>query len=145
MCAVSLVDLARESTILLALATQEHTQTQMAQVTITEPVRKRIQDILAYAADHRLQEGQDPSTASLERYAVTIGPQLRAHYVEHQTAPNRVMVHLGIHANVNFPLDDEIVEQLAQEFGLGTRAEWQQVLMNIPPSPSAHVFRTRPI
>jgi hypothetical protein len=139
----SLVDLAGESPILLALTTKERTQTQMAQVTLTEAVRKRIKDVLTYAARHRLQEGQD--TAALEHYRVAVSPQVRVHYVEHQTTPDRIMAHLSIHANPSFQLDDQIIEQLAKEFGLGPRNEWQQVLMNLPPLPSAHIFRTRPI
>lgn len=115
----------------------------MAQVILTEAVRKRIKDVLAYAATHRLQPGQDTSGAFLEPYAVPISPQLRVHYVEHQTAGS-ILAHLSIHANPSVVLDDPVVEQLASEFGLGPRAEWQDAIMNLPPLPSAHVFKARP-
>ena len=111
---------------------------------INAALRAQIQRQIELARSHRCDfrniADQSDALKQLDRYAMMITPQVRVHFLHHALTSGHVLAHLAIHVRSPIYIDDEMVDQLAGEFGLGPRTTWE-VRMNHPPLPSAHVFK----
>lgn len=113
-------------------------------IAINGSIRTEIKRRIAYATAHRLdftdvKDMTGPMSELLETYSMSIGSQVRVYYMHHDYGPGRVMIHLSINPVGAYRIDDDVVDQLAAEFGLGARPSWR--VIKRPSEPSWHVFK----
>ena len=111
---------------------------------ITAETRAAIQRVIELARNNPCDFRDTPdklgALRALDRFAMRIAPEVRVHFLHHTLASGRRLAHLALHAT-HLRFDEELVDQLAAEFGLGPRSSWVAVMINHPPAPSAHVFK----
>ena len=113
-------------------------------IAINDATRAEIKRRIAYATANRcdftdVKDMTGPTSALLENYAMAIGSEVRLYYMHYEYGPTRVMIHLSINPIGAYRVTDDVVDQLATEFGLGSRPSWRMIKR--PSEDSWHVFK----
>jgi len=109
-------------------------------------LRETIQRLIHLAEANRFEQNIDRNQAlhQMARHTLVI-ENIHIRYIQHILPDiTRVLAHLSLHGPPSMRFDEAYIDQVAEEFGFGPRAEWHLMLVDRPPTPSVHIFKFIP-